>query len=160
MFEPTTLEATAVKFIVNEDIPTSPEELHSHLHLLIERMRKIRKQKERIVYFQERWWVLFCELVEADEKRGMYESLVQYGSFDDEKIGEYERRRVLYAENTRIFNLALVENDQHYDDECVILKSLEHGLEQEYKEMNFDTSYVKYILALDPQFTHMIFEIE
>jgi hypothetical protein len=57
MFNPSTLEAAAVQFIVGEDISTSREEIPFHLHILIERMKKIKKQKERIVYLQERWWM-------------------------------------------------------------------------------------------------------
>ena len=160
MFNPSTLEAAAVQFIVGEDISTSPEEIPFHLHILIERMKKIKKQKERIVYLQERWWVLYCEVIEAEEKEGMYRSLVEDGCFNHKKIEHYERVRVLCGENRLIFVSAMTENDSHYDNECVILKSLEHGLNQEYKEMDFDTSHVKYILTLDPQFTHMVFEIE
>ena len=86
MSNPSTLEAAAVKFIVDGEIPTSPKEIPYLLHLLIERMKQIKNQKETIEYTQQRGWGIFDEEIEADIKEGMYASLITSSRFGPEQI--------------------------------------------------------------------------
>ena len=94
MSNPSTLKDAVVQFIVNEEMPTSPEEIPYLLHLLIQRMKEIKNQKEIIEYMQQRWYVLFDGEIEADIKEGMYASLIVSSRFEPEQIEYFERARV------------------------------------------------------------------
>ena len=158
MSNPSTLEAAAVKFIVDGEIPTSPKEIPYLLHLLIERMKQIKSQKETIEYIQQRWYVLFDQEIEADIKEGMYADLITSSRFGPEQIELFEKVILFYEETALVFIAAMVENDLQLYNECSILASLEKGLSEEYKKMAFDTTHVRYTKESDPQFRNMNLE--
>ena len=158
MSNPSTLEAAAVKFIVDGEIPTSPKEIPYLLHLLIERMKQIKNQKETIEYIQQRWYVLFDQEIEADIKEGMYADLITSSRFGPEQIELFERARLFYKKNTVVFIAAMAHNDLRLYNEYIILASLEEDLPEEYKKMVFDTTHVKYTKESDPQFRNMNLE--
>ena len=158
MSNPSTLEAAAVKFIVNEEIPTSPEEIPYLLHLLIERMKQIKNQRETIEYIQQRWYVLFDEEIEADIKEGMYASLIETSRFGREQIEHFQRVRLFYEEKALVFIAAMAENDLRLDNEFSTLASLEKDVPKEYRKMVFDTTHVRYTMESDPQFRNVNLE--
>ena len=158
MSNPSTLEAAAVKFIVDREIPTSPKEIPYLLHLLIERRKQIKNQKETIEYIQQRWYVLFDEAIEADIKEGMYASLIATSRSGPEQIEHFERVGLFYEENALVFIAAMIENDLRLYNECSIIASLEKDLSEEYKKMVFDTTHVRHTKESDPQFRNMNLE--
>ena len=158
MFNPSTLEAAAVKFIVDGDMVTSPQEIPYLLHLLIERMKKIKSQKETIEYLQQKWYVLFDEEIEAEIKEEIYASLIHTSRFGPEQIEHFKRVKLFYEEKALVFIAAMAENDLRLDNEFSTLASLEKDVPKEYRKMVFDTTHVRYTMESDPQFRNVNLE--
>ena len=72
--------------------------------------------------------------------------------YNNEIIEHYDRLRVLCDKHKEMLKSVMIDTNHSYGNECEILIMLENGLNQEYKEMIFDTSHVKYILPSDLQF--------
>ena len=151
---PSTLEFAIVEVIVNNDISTSPEDIPLHLHFLIERMKKIKQQIEKIEYIQQKWYWLLGESFEAEDKAKMYQSLIDDGCFNQEEIEYYKKVQIFYEENQLVFIAAMVENDLQMVKERDILKLLKRDLPNEYMNMCFDTTHVRYTKESDSEFRY------
>ena len=98
------------------------------------------------------------ESIKAEEKEIMYESLSQLDGIDLEDIEHFESCSLLYLENQIVFLADICENEAEMADEVGFLELLEIGLPEQYKEIIFDITHVRYILELDPQYRNLNLE--